>query len=426
MKGGPVRGFHLFAVLLCLFTGLNPLPAAAGMGGDAPVNEGPLLYIEWPGMDWNHVRREIAFVNYVRQRNAAEIVLLVTTQTAGNGATVYTLTWTGHGQFAGLNETLTHTTVPGSSEVVVRRDLITMMKIALVRYLARTPLATRLTIGLDPAGRRASGEGRTRDPWDAWVFKIYGSAYLSGEKSSTYQSLYSSLAANRVTADWKLSLFGSLGRVRSTWFTDPDWVVSENRSWYAGVLSVWSLDQHWSAGALANATFSTYQNLDLAAVGALALEYNIFPYARAARRQWRFLYNLGLKHHDYHVLTLYDKMEEWLPYQSLAASLVVKEPWGNLILTLSGSNYLNDFSKNRIGAYLEFTLKMVAGLSLDVYASGTRLRDQLALPAGAATEEEILLRRRELATGYSYWISVGISYTFGSIYNNVVNPRFGT
>jgi len=41
-----------------------------------------------------------------------------------------------------------------------------------------------------------------------------------------------------------------------------------------------------------------------------------------------------------------------------------------------------------------------------------------------ASLEEILLRRRELETSYYYYFSIGLSYTFGSIYNNVVNPRF--
>jgi hypothetical protein len=47
------------------------------------------------------------------------------------------------------------------------------------------------------------------------------------------------------------------------------------------------------------------------------------------------------------------------------------------------------------------------------------------LVKGEATLEEILLRRKELATEYEYSISVGLSFTFGSIYSNVVNPRFG-
>ncbi|MDA0334911.1 MAG: hypothetical protein O2782_07090 [bacterium] len=52
-----------------------------------------------------------------------------------------------------------------------------------------------------------------------------------------------------------------------------------------------------------------------------------------------------------------------------------------------------------------------------------RINDQLSLAVGGATLEEVLLRRRELATDYKVWSRAGLSYTFGSIYNNVVNTR---
>ncbi len=42
-----------------------------------------------------------------------------------------------------------------------------------------------------------------------------------------------------------------------------------------------------------------------------------------------------------------------------------------------------------------------------------------------ATDEEIVVRQRQLATSFRYYTSFGISYRFGAIFNNVVNPRFG-
>ena len=53
------------------------------------------------------------------------------------------------------------------------------------------------------------------------------------------------------------------------------------------------------------------------------------------------------------------------------------------------------------------------------------IHDQLSLIKGEATLEQVLLRRTMLETNYSYYFSFGLSYTFGSIYSNVVNPRFG-
>ncbi|MFH5882752.1 hypothetical protein ACG2F4_00460 [Halalkalibaculum sp. DA3122] len=51
------------------------------------------------------------------------------------------------------------------------------------------------------------------------------------------------------------------------------------------------------------------------------------------------------------------------------------------------------------------------------------INDQLSLSKQDLTEEEIILRQRALATDYSMSATIGVSYTFGSIYNNIVNPR---
>ena len=60
-------------------------------------------------------------------------------------------------------------------------------------------------------------------------------------------------------------------------------------------------------------------------------------------------------------------------------------------------------------------------------ASGSfaRIRDQFYLEQSDATEEEILLRLRQLATGHRYSINFGVTYSFGSLSNATVNPRFG-
>jgi hypothetical protein len=52
------------------------------------------------------------------------------------------------------------------------------------------------------------------------------------------------------------------------------------------------------------------------------------------------------------------------------------------------------------------------------------VRNQITLRKGDASDEEIFLRLRELATGYRARLEMGLSYTFGSFLNTVVNPRF--
>ena len=51
------------------------------------------------------------------------------------------------------------------------------------------------------------------------------------------------------------------------------------------------------------------------------------------------------------------------------------------------------------------------------------IHDQLYLAKGDANLEDLLLQRRQLATTYEITSSIGLSYTFGSMYNNVVNTQ---
>ena len=71
-------------------------------------------------------------------------------------------------------------------------------------------------------------------------------------------------------------------------------------------------------------------------------------------------------------------------------------------------------------------VRIVRGLSFEIGGGASLIRDQLAIPARGATPEEILLELRDLLTDYRYDARIGLSYSFGSIFSSVVNPRFGT
>ena len=71
-------------------------------------------------------------------------------------------------------------------------------------------------------------------------------------------------------------------------------------------------------------------------------------------------------------------------------------------------------------------VRLFRGFSIRMSGNYSWIRDQLFVAAGGATDEQILLRQRQLETGYRYFTSFGIEYQFGSIFNNVVNPRFGS
>jgi hypothetical protein len=65
-------------------------------------------------------------------------------------------------------------------------------------------------------------------------------------------------------------------------------------------------------------------------------------------------------------------------------------------------------------------------VNLDIQGNVARIKDQIYLSAAGLDDNEILIGQRELGTDFEYGIEVGLSFTFGSIFNNVVNPRLRT
>jgi hypothetical protein len=371
--------------------------------------------------DFDYIRTEIAFVNYVRDRKEAQVHVLLTTQETGSGGTEFTITFIGQHEYAGNNDTLEHVSKKDDTDDVVRQGNVRVMKLGLIRYVAKTPQAEQISIAYNkPAAQKA-----VVDKWNYWVFNLNLDSFLNGQKSTSFASLYGSVSANRVTPAWKINLSVNANYYESNFDLGDRTISSFSRGRSFRGFVVKSLDGHWSAGLSGSVFSSTYNNTKLGINVEPAVEYNLFRYAESTRRQLRFLYRIGYNDVHYDEETIYDKNSEVLINEELSITLDVKQPWGSVRTSLEGSNYFHGFSKNRVELFGELSLRLFKGVSFRVFGDVSRIRDQLSLPKGGASSEEILLQRRQLATQYSYFASIGLSYTFGSIYNNVVNPRFG-
>jgi len=137
-----------------------------------------------------------------------------------------------------------------------------------------------------------------------------------------------------------------------------------------------------------------------------------------------FFYKIGPDYSDYTDSTIYDKTSELLLRNRLDVSLSLKQKWGSIALGINGSNYFHDLSKNSAGCFASINWSIIEGLTLNGFFTYDLVNDQINLPKGELTDEEILLQLTERQTDYSFYTLFGLSYTFGSIYNNVVNPRF--
>ena len=258
------------------------------------------------------------------------------------------------------------------------------------------------------------------------MFNLSADTFLNGEESYKSGMLSGSISANRVTPELKIRMSLSAYFDDSEFKFEDEVIKSESDSLNINGLIVKSISEHWSVGGYFSASSSTYSNIKLSLNPAPAIEYNVFPYSESTSHQLRFLYRLNYKSVRYREETIYEKTSENLWQQSLSITFEVKKKWGTASSSLVGSHYFHDFQKNRIQLNGELSLRLFKGLKVNIYGSYSRIRDQLSLPREGLSIEEVLLQQQQLATGYTYSMSVGLSYTFGSLKSKVVNPRFGT
>jgi hypothetical protein len=369
----------------------------------------------------DYIRKEIPYVNYVRDIKDAGVYIISTSQSTGSGGREYTFFLVGQKEYAGMSDTISFVTSPDETRDEIRIKEVRTLKMGLMRYVAKTPLSKYMNISFsEPLSETVSS-----DKWNSWVYRaqIYG--YLTGEKSYKSTYLNGNVSASRVTEEWKIDLRARYNYNIDHFDIEGDIIESENNSTSFSSLIVKSISDHWSYGGSFYLGSSSYSNLDMSVSVMPGIECDLYPYSESTRRQLRLLYSLGYTFANYTDTTIYNKTQEGHFMQSLSAAYEVVQKWGSIDLNLNYSNYLYDWSKNNLSIYGGVDWRIAKGLSINFGVSASLIHDQLGLVKGGATTEEVLLRRKELETQFSYFTSFGLTFTFGSIYNNVVNPRFG-
>ena len=369
----------------------------------------------------DYFRKEIPYVNYVRDIKDAGVYILSTIQGTGSGGQKFTYFLVGQNENAGMRDTLSFVTAPDETQDEIRIKEVSTLKMGLMRYVAKTPLAKYLNISFsEPLSETVS-----TDKWNSWVFKTSMNGFLDGQQLTKSTQLFGNISANRITKDWKLNSSVNYNYGKDVFDTTGGNITSENISKSVNLLIVRSLSEHWSYGGSASFGTSTFNNQKMLFSIMPGIEYDIFPYSESTRRQLRLLYKIGCNYVTYIDSTIYDKTKESLWLHSFSAAYEVVQKWGSINVSFSYSNYVRDWSKNNFSLNGFIELRVAKGLSVNFGGGASLIHDQLGLVKGGATTQEVLLRRKELATQYQYFTMFGFSFTFGSIYNNVVNPRFG-
>jgi hypothetical protein len=418
---------HHFGARLLLAAALlfSAIPALAqSPDGNARLR----VFLDCPsgGCDRNFLITSMPFALWTQDRLDADVHLLITRIGTGAGGSEYTVGLIGRRSFDGRADTLVTFVPPNSTDDMRRRELARVVQIGLLPFAIRTggggTFAVQYTAPTD--AQSASALSDVMDPWDFWVFRARANGSGNAESRSSNYQLSGSFNASRVTEDWKLS-FNVYDEYRANFFELSDGSTRTYILRSADLSSriVRSVSEHWSVGTRLSGGMSEFRNQDASAGLDVSAEYNVFPWRDATSRQLIALLAIGGRFYDYTEITIFERESEMRPVARAIIAGESRLQWGTLDGSMRYTQFLHDTQRFNVSFNGRAQLRLTRGLSLEIRGDAAKVNDQLYLPRGEASDDEVLTRQRALATAYRLGGSVGLSFTFGSIYNTIVNPR---
>ena len=398
------------------------MPAAS-----APPSALIRVFLTCEGCDATGFKDDVPFAEFVSDRATATVDVAITSTVKSASERVWQLAFNGRNAFAGQDRRLTVTLAADLPAADLRTALARQIRFGLVEYALKSDTGKQLdvTARLDPAESKTE-KPPEKDRWNYWIYRLSVDGNQSGEVSSDSSYYSGNVSASRTTEAWKLrfSAYASNNTSRFD-ISETDTIRTNESDWSTDALIVKSLNGHWSAGLTAAVSSSTYSNQKLRVVLNPAIEYDVFPYSESSQRSLTFKYTVGPAYYEYFEITIHDKLEEAIWRHSLNVSLGMRQPWGSVGASASFSQLMPDTSKNHVSVFGNMSVRLFKGFNVNGSVGFSRIRDQFFLEKSDASPEEILLRLRQLQTGYSFNASIGVSFSFGSLANATVNPRFG-
>jgi hypothetical protein len=375
--------------------------------------------------DFDYVRSEIKAVDFVRDRFDADVHILVNMQNSSSGGTQSQMNFLGLRRFQNLNDTITYFNDPTTTDDEKRKKLVQYLKVGLTRYFAQTPYAAKMEINFPDAGRTDSASaGTKKDPWNYWVFQFGANGSFNGDQNYQNRAFYGYLSADRETEEWKINISTALDNSREIIKDTSGDLQFDRKSYSSEVQIAKSINSHWSYGLAASYTNSLYSNLKAAYSFTPKIEYSVFPYSKFNSQRIVFQYLIGPGYYQYYDSTIYFKIRETQVQQNLRIITSFTKPWGSINVGIFYSNYFEDFKKNNLSFNGAVSWKITKGLLFAIWGNYGLIHDQINLRKGHASRDDVLKQNRELESSFQYNLGIGFSYRFGSILNNIVNPRF--
>jgi hypothetical protein len=313
--------------------------------------------------------------------------------------------------------------------------LVNLIQLGLINYLSGSNILTQLSVIFSEEEHEDGVGFEGDDPWRNWVFELGVDGNINGQKNELQYNLGGDAEAQRITNEWKLrfNFWGNYNRKAVTQEEDEiigvDTITVEktkyfdrsNRNYFGLVAK--SINDHWSIGFYSRYRNDSFLNIDTQIGITPAIEYSLFPYREFTRREITARFGVIASYYNYSETTVFLQNEEILFRPELDLRADFTQPWGGLRAEIEAGAFLHDLSLNRFEFQTRIDLRISKSLSVFLNAGYDIIADQISLPAGDLSREELLAGVRQQPTSYSFRGLFGLRVQFGSIYNNIVNPR---
>lgn len=275
------------------------------------------VYLDCNRCNENFIKREVTFVNYVRDRKVADIHLLITDLPLASGGRRYMVNFIGLKDTYDLNYSIELDTYQTDVQVEVNRKLADVIQAGLMPYLVtKSPLKVEVTLEQD-TDQTMDDSDDEGDPWDFWVFEIGGNLDWEKESNQKEYELEGEIDIERTTELWRVR--GDIEaeyEVNKVERADSTLTSSLKRS-QAEFSVVKSIAPQWSAGVFSEIRSNTFQNIEIGTELQAALEYSFYPYRLSATKEFTIGYMIGPQYRNYWKETIYGQKQEQLFQQAL-------------------------------------------------------------------------------------------------------------
>jgi len=380
------------------------------------------VFVEGIRLDMDYIRRRMRFVDFVKEPAVADVHIIISNRVTGSGGQVYSLMFNNLA-FENMSDyTVSATTLSSDTSEEQRKKITDALALGIMPFVNQTKASEQLTFKYNGTQEDMNG-ANVEDPWNNWTFRGDVSGNTNLQESRKILNYSFNARGDKVTEEWKLRNNARRAVNIKKYTSDGEEYKSENTTTYASSSVVKSINSKWSAGTFTSYYNSNYQNTVYSLSIKPAVEYNIFPWDISDRKVFTIAYYIGPLWKKYYEETIYDKLKESLWEQSLRLDLQLVQTWGEIQAGLNATNYLHDWSKNRITLDTDLSVRIIRGLSVRMGFKVENIHDQIYLAKGDVSLEDILLNKVQLPSSFEVGADFGLRVQFGSIYNNIVNNR---